>query len=194
MGLRVYTLEEMHELLVSMPEEDEDQLFRWCLNRCAGNEADAEDRYQDTILAMLAQRYPWKEEVPMRAQLYWVLRRIVSALMKKPDTTRLTELFEAANIEEEYSDGSDPEKTLLLKDADHLYEAIRIKLPEDSYARTLWELMYAGNVSDIQEQIDSLGWPDDRVRTARKLIKERAAEVFKRFGMKFEKPRKARSK
>jgi len=178
------TLKEIYDLITHLPEADDDQIWVWALKRCSGNSADAEDLYQSTMLALLEETYPWKEKVPFRAQAYWVMRRLKSKEMKKPDTTRLA-LFATEDDLPEKAASTDPEQILSVKRADEVYEAVRAELPE-SFTRELWEVMYVNEVYSIKEQVEMFGADlETKIYTARKLIKSFCRKVFKRFGFTF---------
>jgi DNA-directed RNA polymerase specialized sigma24 family protein len=179
------TPNEMRNLIENLSPDDEDQLWVWAL-RLRRNYDAAEDLLHDTLAALLAQTYPWKEGVPFRPHAYWVMRRIYTEQVRKPGSKTVS-VDDVPDIEE-HAHESDPEKALAVGLDDTVYQAVLEHLPS-GFARELWKAMYEKGANTIAEQMALFGLDArSRIDTARKVIKRVCREVFEEFGLTYTEP------
>jgi hypothetical protein len=175
------TPKEIHDLIENLSEKDDAQLGAWALQLTRRKRAVAEDLYNSTLVAILAQTYAWKEGVPFRAHAYWVMRTIYTEWLRDPENAAVP-LADEPDVEEQ-ADKSDP---LTVGLEDEVYEAVLKRLPPDSFTRDLWEAMYMKGANAIAKQCELLGLDSrGRIDNARKVIKRVAREVFEEFGLTF---------
>ncbi len=177
------TPKEIHDLIENLSEKDDKQLGAWALRLTRRNRALAEDLYNATLMALLEMTYPWKEGVPFRAHAYYVMRTIYTEWLRDPENAAIP-IGDAPDAEE-HAGESNPEQALTVGLEEEVYEAVRKRLPPDSFTRDLWEAMYGG-ANTIAKQLELFGLDArGRIDTARRLIKRVTEEVFGEFDLVF---------
>jgi len=152
------------------------------MTKCFGNEANAEDLMQQTLIRQLEGDQPWAAaNVPFITHIRRVMQNLRSKARKKAETRRVVPMLPDAERDNVKGPHENPEQVLTSGLTDQMFDEVCAELTEGSVARECMELARR-DITDPQGQAEALRVDVTRVYKAREKLREKIEIVLARYG------------